>query len=413
VLNSGTALSLLAAPSSYTLVAKGQNQKNLAKALDHWIGKESGDVGLVTLGLDLLRANQYPAAFNAIGPAYYSALPSVGIEQSIAHVQLLGQRMTALRAGAGGISVNGVTQESAPVNNSGKDSKDSKQATFHSPDGNRWGYFLQLTGQFADVEPLQNLAAESHFNTAGVLTGVDYRIGKESAIGIGIGYDYTRLSFTSGDHTTMDDGRIAAYGTFSLGRGFFMEATAGGVYTNYDVKRPIQYGVINRSANSEPEGGQFFSSVELGKDIKLGNWTITPKTGFQYSYLSVSGADESQAGVLGLAVDRFHAESMRYNLGAQVAYDMHLTDKIELSPYLFGSWQHDFASQNVTIRSVLPQGGGPFDFNSSGLGRNSAVMGAGLRVQKGKFSLNLGYQADFGSDSYSSTLIFSEIGYKF
>ncbi|WP_075090297.1 hypothetical protein [Verrucomicrobium spinosum] len=69
---------LLVAPASYTLVAQTPNQTRLALALDHWIGTEHGDIGEVTLALDVLRADQYPAAFEAILPTYYDGALRTG-----------------------------------------------------------------------------------------------------------------------------------------------------------------------------------------------------------------------------------------------------------------------------------------------------------------------------------------------
>ncbi|MEZ0387910.1 MAG: autotransporter-associated beta strand repeat-containing protein, partial [Verrucomicrobium sp.] len=88
-LNEGGVGVLLVAPTSYTLVARTDNEHNLAVALDRWIGIESGDTGDVTLALDLLGEDQYAQAFAAIGPAYIEGALSTATELSQSHTQML------------------------------------------------------------------------------------------------------------------------------------------------------------------------------------------------------------------------------------------------------------------------------------------------------------------------------------
>lgn len=90
-------LSLLIAPASYTQVAQSPNQLRAAKALDEWIGIETGNIGVITLALDELTAAQYPAAFEAIGPGFYSSLLTISIEQSQARGQVVTQQLGASR----------------------------------------------------------------------------------------------------------------------------------------------------------------------------------------------------------------------------------------------------------------------------------------------------------------------------
>ncbi|MEQ1771456.1 MAG: hypothetical protein ABL879_16625, partial [Devosia sp.] len=99
-LNTGTLGILLVAPASYTQVAVTDNQTLVAEALDHWIGIETGDIGVVTLALDLLTEDQYPAAFEAIMPSFYAVALSTSIELSQDQGQMLQQQLSSRRLGA-------------------------------------------------------------------------------------------------------------------------------------------------------------------------------------------------------------------------------------------------------------------------------------------------------------------------
>jgi autotransporter-associated beta strand protein len=403
---------LLVAPTSYTLVATNKSQRSLAKALDHWIGEEQGDVGLVTLALDAQTEDQYPAAFNAISPASYGVLPQAGIERTVSHNSLLQQRMGNLRAGVGRMTVQGARTEGAPPPSEAKrerDRNEPKEVVFADFNDARWSTWLQLTGQFAEIDTVQDLA-NGDFDTAGALVGADYRIGRESVIGLAVGYDFTDGDGDFGDQSEVDDGRISAYASFGLGHGFYLNAVVGAAFSNYEAERPIRFSFIDRTAKGETDGSQLFAAVEFGKDFQFANWTVTPSIGVQYTYLEINGFTETNAGVLGLALDDFNAESLRLDAGLMVNYHMQLSEHVRLSPYLHISWQHELEDGDVDIHAALPAGGGEFDWNTGGHDSDRLLAGCGLFFEfDDKASINLGYQADFGADDYQSHLIFLQL----
>lgn len=399
---------LLVAPTSYTLVATNANQRSLAKALDHWIGTEDGDIGEVTLALDVQTEEQYPGAFDAISPAYYAVLPRVSIEETISQNKLLGQRMSALRAGARGVSISGMPQATTPLPSTKNPKNVSKEPMMVQAEDDRWGAFVQLSGQFADLEGFPSLADNS-FDNASALVGMDYRVTDRLILGLSAGYGYTELDYDAGDDALIEDGRLTAYATFALGHGFWLQGTVGGAFSSYEVDRPVRFSFIDRTADGETEGRQFYTSIELGKDIHAGRWTVTPSTGFQFTHLSVNGFTETNAGALNLTVEDFNAESYRFHAGLQVSYETRLTDKIKATPYAHASWQHEFSDQSTDIRASLA-GAGSFDWKTHSTGRDRILAGAGVVFAVGRrTSVNIGYQADFGDEDYESHLVFAQV----
>ena len=423
IVNDGHNLTLLAAPASYTLLAHTPNQLQVARALDRWIGHETGDVGVVTLALDVQRAAQYPAAFNAIGPAYYSVLPQVGIEEASAQASMMQQRFAEIHSKvqhatiaehstpAGASSTPAATASHG--SSSGKAPLAASPATFASEE-EPWTAWMQLSGQFAQFQTLQSLA-DNHFDTAGALAGLDHRLGQESAAGVTVGYNYTHLGYNAGEHTSIDTGRVTLYAAAGLGNGYFLDTTVGGGYTNYDVQRPVQFSFIDRIARGRTDGSELSAAVQFGKEFRLKNWTVTPRAGFQYTRVHVNGLNETDAGALNLAVNGYGAQSMRSTLGVQVAYQAKLSDKVTIIPYLTAGWQHEFDSPPETVRAALPaDGGGSFRYNGSSLGLDRMQTGAGVMLNVGEdTSLNLGYQAEFGSGDYESHMIMLMLSYRF
>ena len=403
---------LLVAPASYTLVAHNANETSLARALDKWIGIETGDVGEVTLALDLLKEEQYASAFAAISPAYYGYIAQTNMEKTISNNQLLGQRLSALRGGARGVSVQGAGANSF-TGSSAKDAKGAKQVSVTNSDEARWGSFVQLTGQFADVQTTGILGDQGKSSMGGALIGADYRLSERTVIGLSLGYDVTWLNDQTQSNNSIDTESLTAYGSMGLGHGFFVNGTLGASYSSYSVKRPIVFSSINRTATADTNGRQLFASVEFGKDIKAGHWTFTPSTGIQYTDLSIDGTNESGAGAIGLKLGNVSANSLRFHVGAQIAYEAKLSANVTAVPYVHASWQHEFSDKALSIRAMLAEGGGAFNYTSAPLSRDRALVGAGVNFLIGPaITLNIGYQADL-SDNYTSQLIFLQLGYKF
>ena len=129
----------------------------------------------------------------------------------------------------------------------------------------------------------------------------------------------------------------------------------------------------------------------------------------------MNGLNETNAGALNLAVNGYGAQSLRGTLGMQVAYNAKLSERATLTPYLSLSWQHEFNSPDQTVRAALPaEGGGEFLYNGGSLGGDRMQAGAGLMlILDDKISINLGYQAAFGSNDYESHLIMLMLSYRF
>ncbi len=416
VLNTGTSLTLLAAPASYTLLAGNANQRQEARALDRWIGRETGDVGTVTLALDVLRAPQYRAAFEAISPAYYSVLPHVRVEEISSQNSMLQQRFSQIRAEGRATQAEraapaqAADPSAAPAAHGGD--KEEPPASF-AADVDFWRPWIQMSGQFSQMDTLQTLAS-NHFDSFAAMVGMDRRLGEESAAGVAVGYGNTHLGFNGGQGTTIDAGRVTLYGVAGLGDGWFLEGSVGGGYANYDVKRPVIFSFIDRLARGQTDGEEVDAAVEFGKDIHLGNWTVTPQMGFQFARAHMNGFTESGAGALNLGVKGFSDQSMRGTLGAQVAYHAKLSDKVTLAPYLFASWQHEFDSHEEEVRAALPADGGSFTYNGGSLNKDRMLAGAGLMLSIGPdLAFTLGYQAEFGSGDYESHLIMLMVSYRF
>lgn len=109
------------------------------------------------------------------------------------------------------------------------------------------------------------------------------------------------------------------YASYTHG-GFYADAVVAGGYNNYNVRRSINFSTIDRNARSSQDGGQFSAALNLGYDWEIGNFTLGPIAGVQYTYVGIAPFTEGGADSLNLRVAQQNANSMRTTLGGRLAY---------------------------------------------------------------------------------------------
>jgi fibronectin-binding autotransporter adhesin len=412
---------LLVAPTSYTLVAENANQRKVARALDSYIPERDNDRETVSIALDLQAAEQYPAAFDQIAPTYYETLGDITIEQAFVQSQQINQRLSAVRLGARGFQAIGI--ESPLVHDKdGKsvfEAKDAKKNVEVETPTN-WSIWAMGNGLFTRVTSVGQVPDYS-FNSGGFLVGGDYTFGRDGspsdpslALGLYGGYQYTWADAGDSSNTQINSALFGGYATYSQG-GFYADAVVGGGYNGYRVRRGINFSTIDRTARSQPNGGQFNASLNLGYDWEVGKFTFGPIAGVQYAYAGIAPFSETGADSLDLRVAQQNVNSMRTTFGGRVAYTWNVTDRIALIPEVRMFWQHEFLNNPRNINSALDGGSGPtFGYETSAPARDSVFAGAGVSAQFGeRWNAFLYWNVDFGRQDYFGNSVSGGLNWKF
>ncbi len=406
--------SILIAPASYTLVAQTPNQRSVAAALDRYIPAQGNDRETVSLALDHLSAKQYPAAFEQIMPGFYESLTDTAIEQAVMQNQLLAQRMSAVRLGARGFSTVGI-ESPLTIDRNGNHVMDARGGeNLLAPTlDNQWGVWVQGNGTFAKVTNASQIP-NYHTEAGGFLVGADYRWSESFATGVYAGYQGLSARYSGGSRMSINTALFGGYATYEKG-GLHVDAMVGGGYNDTTARRSIEFGNIDRTARSTPNGGQFTTYLEAGYDWSAGGFTFGPIASAQYSYIGITPFTESGAESLNLRIARQDANSIRTNLGGRIAYSWAASEKVLLIPEVRLFWQHEFLQNSTRIGANLDGGAGPgFGYETSAPGRDRLFAGAGISAQFGKsWGGYLFYNADFARQDYRSHAISAGLNWKF
>jgi len=414
-LNSGTVGTLLFGPGSYVPMAINQNQRSVAKALDSFIVATDGNRLAVSIALDSLTTEQFPAAFDQIMPGFYESLADIAIEQAFNQTQMLNQRISSVRLGAAGFqAIGGITQPLVHDKN-GKSAAEAKDANpiVESATATNWNAWALGTGMFSRTT---NLGSVDNYNNdaGGFLVGADYRWSENFVTGLYAGYDYSYAEYNGGGSTKGNSFSFGTYASYEKD-GYYADAVIGGGYTGFQTQRSIEFSTIDRTASADPNSGQFTAGLNLGKDFEVGKFTLGPIVGAQYTYAGIGSFTESGAESLDLSLGQQNANSLRSTLGGRVAYTWNLNQKIALIPEVRMFWQHEFLNNPRNISASLDGGSGPsFGYETTDPYRNSVFAGAGVTAQFGKnLSGSVFYNINFGSQTYQSNMVSAGLNVSF
>ena len=423
--------SVIIAPESYTQLAQGRNQLNVATALNSFIPATSGDQLVVSTSLDSLTASEYNQAFNAIMQTFYQQVATIAFNQANAQNMELNQRLWGVRvAEGGGFSMSGLADNYAMLQegigdgpeHGGKSVLDSKKDILRPGLDNRWGMFLDANGIFAQANSA-NMLPGYNSESGGVTTGLTYKWNKNVASGIYAGYQgtYTKSGANGsglGTGSSLIDNavRFGVFGTYGQenGKGFYANALAGGAYHNLQATRVIQYTGVNRTANSSPGAGELDTMLATGYDLQKGKFTYGPTASLQYTYLGANGVNETGAQSLNFNSSGWNSSSMLSSVGAHVAYNWQAGKNVLVVPQISLNWQHELMQNPYAINGNLGGTSPSFSNWSTAPIRDFLYTGVGFTVEFAKnWNTSFFYNASAGNSDLVSQNIFWSAGLKF
>jgi len=391
------------------------NQTQVAQALNVWASNNpTGDKTSVLSALTNIPTNQWAAAYDQMSPRFYQQMATISFNLANAQYNELVQRLYGLRVAGTGFSMTGFDENTAmPQENPGKSVVDPKKDILRPGLDNRWGMFVDGNGIFANANSA-NMLPGYNFESGGITTGLTYKWNDSVGTGIYAGYQGA-YSKNNGLGTLIDNavkfGLFGAYGTPD-GKGLYADGLIGGGYNNYQNSRSIQFGSINRTANSSPGAGELDSMLAAGYNWRKGNWSFGPVGSLQYTYFGVNSFNETGAQSLNLNNQGWNASSMLSSVGANCAYSWEANRNLMVVPQINLAWQHEFLQNPYAINSTM--GGTPYSNWSAVPNRDTLYTGVGVTMEyKKTWNTAFFYNAAAGNQNLESQNIFWSAGVKF
>ena len=346
-----------------------------------------------------------------IAPDELSSIYQIAVSQAKIQAANLQRRLEDIRSGSNGFSaagfaMNGSSQGySGPLGDAGllqiqgPDGKSGKMALAPAPD-NRWGVFATGTGEWASAGGTNNARGYDLLN-AGFTVGIDYKVTDHFALGLATGYDYSSADLVSGGRVFVNGGKLALYGTYFTGQGFYTDLAVQGGYNGYDTHRAA----LGSFANGSTDGGELNVLFGVGHDWKAGGFTFGPTGQFGYTYLGLESFNE-RGSLAPLAFPDQHQESIRSVFGAKASYDWKLGSMVVV-PEVRAGWQHEYADSTIGFDSRFGNGASPdFLVHGPAVGRDGLLLGAGFAVKLSeRVSTYVYYDGELARANYHASAI--------
>ncbi|PVV27326.1 MAG: hypothetical protein B6D79_02995, partial [gamma proteobacterium symbiont of Ctena orbiculata] len=287
-------------------------------------------------------------------------------------IRNLGTRISALRAGARGLSFKGldlqIDEQTLSIDMIAKAYRDAgRRGGGASADdqllASRLGVFV--TGDIATGERDEtDLESGLDFDTAGITIGADYRITNQFILGGAIGFSDTEaeLENDAGDLDTQGVS-LSLFGTYYSPQNYFVDFSATVGANDFDQKRSIVYTLdgladVSQNLKADYDGDTISLFVGSGYDFYRGPWSFGPRADLEYIKSDVDGFTEevsdptADGGGWATRVDGTDQRWLTLNLGGKVSYT-HSADWGVLIPYARLDWMHEFEDDSQIITAYF------------------------------------------------------------
>jgi outer membrane autotransporter protein len=227
----------------------------------------------------------------------------------------------------------------------------------------------------------------------GFAIGADQLIDDETRVGAVGSYGQSTVAeqgVNLGNRTSIDSYQGAIYASTLL-RKLYLNATIGLGYHDYTGNRLV----LGSGVKGSHDAWQYSAKLDAGYPIKFSAVTLVPVASLAYSHLAENGYSEAGNGAL--SYDSRDTDSFRTGLGAKALVPL-LDSTVSAGLELRALWNHEFGDASIDTTARFVDGGASFTTNGISLERDSANLGASLRlfgVMDGvKQSLNVNYDAD-------------------
>jgi outer membrane autotransporter protein len=265
---------------------------------------------------------------------------------------------------------------------------------------------LFASGQYQYVDQDGNRYESGYRSNEGGLTvGGDVALAPVIA---GLALSFSEIHGTydqKGGAFTTDVFGSTLYASVSPLPDWFIDATVGYVFRDYNIRRRASFAMpgseTNGIAEGDTHGHEVNTSLRTGYDFVLKNFTVGPRVAAVYKALRINGYEERGDPVptgLELEYETQHRDSLTLGAGVYMSYAISTRIGV-LVPQLTAEYVHEFLDERrfVDFRFVEDESQKRLRFRTAAPDRDWANLGAGLLwVLPRGFSAFANYRAQVG-----------------
>lgn len=299
----------------------------------------------------------------AFDPHELAAVPGAATELGQIQTTNVSGRLAALRGGATGVSLEGLSFSYRGhrldagflpdsllrrVNGEGSGSTLLDQ---------RWGVFVNGDISIGSRDE-RGKEVGFDFDAWGLTSGIDYRFDGNHIAGLAVGYsEYSADLDDDGGGLDSDTVALQAYGSISITDEFYIDLTLGHAWMDFEQDRVIDLsgfsGLTRQVVSGETSAEQLSASVSANYRIRLdGGWQITPYGQYRYTYTEIDGFSESGESAFAMRFPDQKMASRLFAAGTRASRAFNL-DRSVMVPYIDVAYEHESGNDGFLLQPTL------------------------------------------------------------
>lgn len=256
----------------------------------------------------------------------------------------------------------------------GRDGVFNHLSSQRAADSRRFTLWVEGIGHRGRIQG-DSTADGYHNNAGGVAVGGDLEVARDLRLGLGAATVMGNVDARLQGSGSADSQQLYAYGSFARD-GIFADVIIAHSWDDYRTDRGVLVNSGTSSLSSRDKATNWSIDAQAGTRLAVAGYTVEPVAGFRWDEVTRDAVLENGSADTALAVAGISDTVAQGKIGARVNRAVAF-NSMTVVPELRAYWIHDFGAINSLVMTLE---GEEFLTSAAGLGRNAALLGAGVNV---------------------------------
>ncbi|WP_313516544.1 autotransporter-associated beta strand repeat-containing protein [Pseudomonas sp.] len=391
---------------SFRVLARTPNQRGVASALD---SLPSSSIAGAVAGLS---ADEIRDAYDALTGEIHASTASALIEEAQMIASAVTDRMRQSCSSGGRMDARALLSPSSLDRNLNEPCSEQMSSWSMAigddqpavGDESLWGQTLASRGKLKG----DSNTAELERRSSGIMFGFDQKLDDQWRVGVAAGYTETKLEASErGSKSDVDTYHLAAYSSYREGN---FNARFGASYAMHEIdsRRDVAFSGFSERAKADYDArtAQVFGELSYVIDTEM--VALEPFVGLSHSRYK-SDTIKEKGGDSSLRSDGDQSLTQS-TAGLRAAKHIDLGQEADLIVRGSVGWQHAFGSTQADASVRFTAGGDSFKVEGAPMGRDAALVGAGVDMaisERSRLSANYAGQFSDKSRDHAVSLTYS------